>query len=184
MRRHATRLLVACALLTVVPTGASADISIHLSNEELTSSSEVIVIGRATSTQSRWIDRTLVTAVDVHITDTLKGPVDGSVEVILPGGVDAARRIPVAMTYAGAPTMRPGEDVFLFLVYDADVGGYIVTGFAQGKLSIITDANGVRRIHRDLRGSQLVEGAGISRGTVTMAALSAFREEILGYLAQ
>ena len=80
--------------------------------------------------------------------------------------------------------MRPGEDVFLFLVYDADVRGYIVTGFAQGKLSIATDANGVRRVHRDPRGSQLVEGAGIARGTVTMAALSAFREEILGYLAQ
>jgi len=184
MRGHVLRLLVACALLIVVPTGASADISIHLSNEELTSSSEVIVIGRATSTQSRWIDRTLVTAVNVQLTETLKGPVDGSVEVILPGGVDAARRIPVAMTYAGAPMMRPGEDVFLFLVYDADVRGYIVTGFAQGKLSIMTDANGVRRVHRDLRGSQLVEGAGISRGTVTMAALSAFREEILGYLAQ
>ena len=49
MRGHVLRLLVACALLIVVPTGASADISIHLSNEELTSSSEVIVIGRATS---------------------------------------------------------------------------------------------------------------------------------------
>ena len=184
MRRHAGRLLVACALFTVVPTMASADISIRLSNQQLTSSSEVIVIGRATSTQSRWIERTLVTAVDVQIAQTLKGPADGSVEVLLPGGVDAARRIPVAMTYAGAPMMRPGEDVFLFLVYDADVRGYIVTGFAQGKLSIMTDAAGVRRVHRDLRGSQLVEGAGVSRGTVTLASLSAFTEEILGYLAQ
>ena len=41
-------LTVAYALLTVVPTEASADISIQLSNQELTSSSEVIVIGRAT----------------------------------------------------------------------------------------------------------------------------------------
>jgi hypothetical protein len=184
MRRRISRLLVASALLSMVPTGASADISIRLSNQELTSLSEVILVGRATSTQSRWIDRTLVTAVDVQITQTLKGPVDGSVEVLLPGGVDAARRIPVAMTYAGAPMMRPGEDVFLFLVYDADVRGYIVTGFAQGKLSIMTDAAGVRRVHRDLRGSQLVEGAGVARGTVTMATLSAFTEEILGYLAQ
>ena len=175
--------LVVCVLFAFT-TGASAEISIELSNSQLTTSSEVIVIGRATSVQSRWIDRTLVTAVNVQITESIKGALGASVEVILPGGIDATRRIPVAMTYAGAPTVRPGEELFLFLLYADDVGGYIVNGFAQGKFSIMTDATGVRRVHRDLRGSQLIEGAGISRGTVTMTALSAFREEILGYLAQ
>ena len=175
--------LVVCVLLAFT-TGAAADISIELSNSQLTTSSEVIVIGRATSVQSRWIDRTLVTAVNVQITESIKGATGASVEVILPGGIDATRRIPVAMTYAGAPTVRPGEELFLFLLYADDVGGYIVNGFAQGKFSIMTDASGVRRVHRDLRGSQLIEGAGISRGTVTMTALSAFREEVLGYLAQ
>jgi hypothetical protein len=183
MRRRTMHLLVACVLFSFA-TGASAEISIELSNSQLTTSSEIIVIGRATSVQSRWIDRTLVTAVTVQITESIKGVIGETVEVLLPGGIDATRRIPVAMTYAGAPTVRPGEDVFLFLLYADDVGGYIVNGFAQGKFSVMTDATGVRRVHRELRGSQLIEGAGIARGTVTMTALSAFREEILGYLAQ
>ena len=183
MRRRTMHLLVACALFSFA-TGASAEISIELSNSQLTASSELIVIGRATSVRSRWVDRTLVTAVNIQIAEAIKGTAGASIEVLLPGGIDATRRIPVAMTYAGAPTVRPGDELFLFLLYADDVGGYIVNGFAQGKFSIMTDATGVRRVHRDLRGSQLIEGAGISRGTVTMTALSAFREEILEYLAQ
>jgi len=184
MRKQTMHLLVVCALFTAVPTGAFADLSVRLSNAQLTAQSELIVIGRATAVESRWIDRTLVTAVTVQISESIKGALTGSVEVFLPGGIDARRRIPVAMTFAGAPTVQPGEEVFLFLDYADDVAGYIVSGFAQGKFSIMTDANGVRRVNRDLRGSQLIEGAGISRGTTTMATLSAFREEILGYLAQ
>ena len=184
MRRRTIPLLVACALFTAVPTGAFADISIRLTNAELTAQSELIVIGRATAVASRWVDRTLVTAVTVQISESIKGVVTGSVEVLLPGGIDAARRIPVAMTFAGAPTVQPGEELFLFLDYSDDVTGYVVSGFAQGKFSIMTDANGVRRVNRDLRGSQLIEGAGVSRGTVTMISLAAFREEILGYLKQ
>jgi hypothetical protein len=182
MRKRTIYPLVACALL-VFSTAAFADISLRLSNAQLTTQSDAIVIGRAVNVQSRWIDRTLVTAVTVQISESIKGTLSGSIEVLLPGGADATRRIPVAMTFAGAPTIRPGEDVFLFLDYADDVAGYVVSGFAQGKFSIMTDASGVRRVNRDLRGSQLVEGAGISRGTVTMDALSAFREEIIGYVA-
>jgi hypothetical protein len=183
-RRTIIHLLVACALFGALPAEVFAELSIELSNAQLTAASEVIVIGRATSSQSRWVDRTLVTAVNVQITESLKGAIGGFVEVLLPGGIDAARRIPVAMTYPGAPTMQPGEEVFLFLNYADDVSGYVVSGFAQGKFSIISDATGVQRVSRDLRGSQLIEGAGISRGTVTLAALSAFRQEILGYVGR
>lgn len=184
MRRRTMHLLVACALFTAVPTGAFADISIRLTNAQLTAQSEVIVIGRTTAVAPRWIDRTLVTAVTVQISESIKGAWTGSMEVLLPGGIDATRRIPVAMTFAGAPTVQPEEEVFLFLDYSDEIAGYIVSGFAQGKFSIMTDANGIRRVHRDLRGSQLIEGAGIARGTTIVAALSEFREEILGYLAQ
>ena len=175
-------LLFACALFTTFPAAAHADLSVKLSNEALADSSELIVIGRATSLASRWIDRTLVTAVTIQVAETIKGVAPGSVEVLLPGGIDLARPVPVSMTYAGAPAMRQGEDVFLFLVYADDVNGYVVNGFAQGKFSIMTDAGGVRRVNRDLRGSQLVEGAGISRGTVTMVSLAEFRVEIIGYV--
>jgi hypothetical protein len=182
--RRKLQLLVTCALFTAVSTAAFADISVKLTNAQLTAQSEAILIGRVASAESRWIDRQLVTAVTVQITESIKGALTGSVQVLLPGGIDANRRIPIAMSVAGAPSMRQNEDVFLFLDYSSDLGGYMVSGFAQGKFSIMTDANGIRRVNQDLRGSQLVEGTGVSRGTVTMADLASFRQEIIGYLAQ
>lgn len=183
-----TRLLrlvpVVCALVAVWPSAAAADLSHRLSNAQLTATSDVILIGRATASASRWVGRTLVTAVTVEVEETLKGGAQPTVEVILPGGIDVNRPVPVGMSYPGAPTMRQGERVFLFLSRDAEVGGLIVSGFAQGKFSVFADATGVARVSRDLRGSQLVEGTGVARGTVTLASLDDFKREVAGYLAQ
>jgi hypothetical protein len=162
---------------------AAADVSLRLSTEQLTDDSTVIVIGRATSAVSRWIDGSLVTAVTVQVAESLKGAATGSIEVLLPGGIDASRRIKVGMTYPGAPRMQNGEEVFLFLTYDADLAGYIVTGFAQGKFSIVTQ-QGTRVVSRDLRGSQLVEGTGITRGTTTLTPLDDFRAEVIDYIGR
>ena len=178
------RVLLAALPLWLVASTAAADISLRLSNEQLTAEAEAIVIGRAVASESRWIDRALVTAVTVQITETVKGNVSGQIEVLLPGGADANRRVKIAMTYPGAPQMRNGEDVFLFLTQDGDVGGFIVAGFSQGKFSILTQQGGNRVVSRDLRGSQLVEGTGISRGTVVLTPLADFRNEIAGYVAR
>lgn len=184
MRKHALGFVAACVLYGVTSTAVHADISVRLSNAQLTAASDVILIGRAGAAESRWVDRTLVTAVTVQIEESLKGGTAGQVEVLLPGGTDTTRRIAVGMTYPGAPTLHEGEQVFLFLTHSAEVGGYTVSGFAQGKFSIVTDAAGVRRVSRDLRGSQLVEGTGISRGTVTLAPLSTFRQDIVNLISQ
>jgi hypothetical protein len=174
---------MAAAITLAIPTIARADVSVRLSNAQLTAGSDVIVIGRVTASQSRWIERTLVTAVSVRIDESLKGDASGSIEVIVPGGVDVSRRIPVGMTFPGAPTLHADEPVFLFLSFSDQVAGYVVSGFAQGKFSIVTDRAGVRRVSRDLRGSQLVEGTGVSRGTVTLEPLATFREEILALIS-
>ncbi len=170
------RVLLVALPVWLVASTAAADISLRLNNEQLTAEAEAIVIGRVVASESRWIDRTLVTAVTVQIAETIKGTVSGQIEVLLPGGVDANRRVKVAMTYPGAPQMRDGEDVFLFLTQDSDVGGLIVAGFAQGKFSILTQQGGTRVVSRDLRGSQLVEGTGLSRGTVDAHAARRFPE--------
>ena len=56
----------------------------------------------------------------------------------VPGGVDANRKFPIAMTYPGAPRIAPDEEVFLFLVRADDevAQSYAMTGFSQGKFSI------------------------------------------------
>jgi hypothetical protein len=179
MRRLAPAIATAIAIALALPAGAAADISVRLSNAQMTAASDLIVVGRVAASQSRWIDRTLVTVVTVSIDETLKGGATGSIDVIVPGGVDLSRRIPIGMTFPGAPTLRTDESVFLFLTFADDLAGHVVTGFAQGKFSIVTDHAGVRRVSRDLRGSQLVEGTGVSRGTTTLEPLDIFREEIL-----
>jgi hypothetical protein len=182
MRRFA-RILIAVAGIHLAASAAFADISLRLSNQELTNSSQAIVVGRAVDRSVRWIDGTLVTAVGVEISDSLKGSLSGRIEVLLPGGVDANRRIKVGMTFPGAPQIQPNEDVFLFLTFDEDVSGYIVGGFAQGKFSIVTQ-QGRRMISRDLSGSQLVEGTGIARGTRTLTPFDDFRSEIASYIGR
>jgi hypothetical protein len=171
---------VACLL---VADRAAAETSIKLSNSDLTARSDVIVIGRALDSSSRWIGRMLVTAVRVQVRESLKGGGPAVVEVLLPGGLDATRRVPVGMAVPGAPRIQRNEDVFLFLAHDASVGGYVVTGFSQGKFSIVTQ-QGRQMVSRDTRGSQLVEGTSLARGTATLTPLADFRREIATYIAR
>ncbi len=167
----------------LLATTAFAEISPRLSLQQLTGRADVIVVGRATGSAGRWIGRTLVTAVTIQVAESLKGSVGGGIEVLLPGGIDANRRVKVAMTYAGAPRVQQGEDVLLFLTTDDRMAGYVVAGYAQGKFSVVTQ-RGTRMISQDLRGSQLVEGTGIARGTVTLTPLADVVKQINGYLGR
>ena len=96
--------------------GTGFDIGTPLTNQELASQAALIVIGQAGESKSHWTDdgRNLFTLVNIAVDDTLKGD-QGSITVALPGGVDAARKFPIAMTYPGAPRIFPDEEVFLFL---------------------------------------------------------------------
>ena len=153
------------------------------SNEALAVEADAIVIGRCVDVRTTWIGRTLVTAATVEVKESLKGG-GRTVTVMIPGGADASRAVPVMMTYAGAPSIMPGEDVFLFLHDESAVlGGYTILGFSQGKFSIMTDPSGQTIVSRDLTTIHLQGGPGVTRGTRLLMPLQGFREEIRGYLA-
>ena len=142
---------------------------------------DVIVIGKCVDVRTRWAGRTLVTIATVDVNESVRGG-GKYVTVVLPGGVDASRPVPVMMTYAGAPTIAPGEDVFLFLHDEtATLGGHTILGFSQGKFSILTDASGQTVVSRDLTKVDLQSGRGVARGTRVLARLQEFRR-IEGYL--
>ena len=154
-----------------------------LSLEEMVHQSEAIVIGTCTDTQSVWVDRALVTLATVSISETLKGTESANVTVVLPGGVDANRKVPIAMTYPGAPRITPGENVFLFLTSDTDYGtGYNVAGFSQGKFSIVSDENGELLVSRDLTKISLKSSKGVRRGGSNATPLSSFKAQVKAYL--
>src|SRR5215510_13414455 len=96
-------------------------LAVALSVQDMVNQSDVIAIGNCVETKSVWVDRSLVTLATVSVSESLKGSETSTITVALPGGVDANRSIPVAMTYPGAPQMQPGENVFLFLTASTDV---------------------------------------------------------------
>ena len=87
------------------------------------------------------------------------------------------------MTYPGAPRLTPGENTFLFLTAESEVGGgYSIAGFAQGKFSIVNDEDGEPMVSRDLRQMSLQGNNGVRRGQSNMTPLKSMKDQVKGYL--
>src|SRR5688500_2842961 len=71
-------------------------LAVALSLDEMVDQSDVIAIGSCVETRSVWVDGSLVTLANVSVSETLKGAEAASLTVVLPGGVDANRKFPVA----------------------------------------------------------------------------------------
>lgn len=164
------------------------DVAAHLTNQDLATQSDLIVIGQAVATRTEWVHdgRSLYTLVTISVEETLKGEHGTTATVAIPGGIDSQRRIPVAVTFPGAPRIAPDEEVFLFLTRADDevAGSYGVTGFAQGKFSIVTGDQGTPMVTRSLGGLRTVAADRMVRGGDTLVSLAAFKSEISGYLQQ
>ena len=160
-------------------------LAVALSLDDMVAQSDVIAIGNCLETKSMWVDQSLVTLATVSVSESLKGGATGNVTVVLPGGVDANRKFPIAMSYPGAPRLTPGEDVFLFLTSDTDSGlGYNVAGFSQGKFSIVTDEDGQQVVSRDLTKMVLQGGNGVRRGGANVTPLATFKDQVKARLNQ
>ena len=156
-----------------------------LSLDEMVDQSDVIAIGSCTETRSVWVDGTLVTLATVSVSETIKGAETASLTVVLPGGIDANRQFPVAVSYPGAPRLTPGENTFLFLTADTDSGmGYTVAGFAQGKFSIVNDEDGEPVVSRDLTRMTLQGNNGARRGGANVTPLGVFKDRVKARLNQ
>ena len=154
-------------------------LAVALSLDDMVDHSDVIAIGNCVDTKSVWVDRSLVTLATVSVSETLKGAESGNLTVVLPGGVDANRKFPIAMSYPGAPRLTPGEDVFLFLNSDTDYGlGYNVAGFSQGKFSIVNDEEGEPVVSRDLTKLTLQTNNGVRRGGANVISLATFKDQV------
>jgi hypothetical protein len=159
-----------------------ATTAIELSDFDLTEQAELITVGTVTGSQSQWVGRNLVTVVSVSVSEVLKGSAGSAITVVLPGGVDANRRFPIAMSYPGAPQMGAGEQVVLFLVGDDMIAGtYAIAGFSQGKYTITGDS-AAQQVTRDLQGMQLARGTQLQGGGRTVASYAEFAAKIRSYV--
>ena len=150
----------------------------------MTQEADLIVVGRCLNTRSEWMGKVLVTVATLEVTETLKGSAKKTISVVLPGGVDTKRKVPVVMTYAGAPTLRPNENVFLFLNQDAALDNALtVAGFSQGKYNVVADPTGAKLVTRNMSDIRFVGGRGMSEGSRERRTLGEFRDEIRGYIS-
>jgi len=156
----------------------------NLTLQKLTSESELIAVGTCTELRTAWVadGRVLVTLATISVSDVIKGEPVSSLTVMLPGGSDSNRRFPVSMTYPDAAQIAPNEEALLFLSAENDLtDDYTVTGDAQGKLSIITDANGQRSVARGMTRISLPGGPGTARGTTQLTPLNQIVAQVESY---
>lgn len=183
--RWSSKAVNAPATEGVIQTPLDTSLTNGLSMRDMIDQSDLIAIGSCVDTRSAWVERRLVTLATISVSETLKGAEPGTITVALPGGIDANRKFPIAMTYPGAPQMAPGEDVFLFLTADGDAAGsYSVAGFSQGKFSIVKDEEGEQIVTRDLTRTVLKENNGVRRGSADAMALSSLKAQVKAYLRQ
>ena len=169
----------------IIQTPVDSTLASGLSIKAMTDQSDLIAIGTCVNTESVWVDRTLVTLTTISVGETLKGAELGTIRVAVPGGIDANRKFPIAMSYPGAPRISPGEDVFLFLTATGQTAGsYSVTGFSQGKFSIVKDENGEQIVTRDLTKTTLKDNNGVRRGLSDMTPLSSLKAQVKAHSRQ
>jgi hypothetical protein len=162
---------------------APVTVSDDLTMQEMTQRSPLIVEGQCVETRSTWFGRSLFTLATISVSDAIKGPSASTVTVALPGGIDSNRKHAIAMNYPGAPTIQPQEKVFLFLTpADSPANTYAVTGYAQGKFSIVENEAGQPMVSRDLSKARVSRAEGVVRGQRQLIPLLQFKETIQGYL--
>ena len=91
------------ALLAV---SANATTLGRMSEKEMVDRAELIVAGRCTRLESRWLGGTLFTLVHVTVDETMKGAASAEVMVAVPGGVDLDRTVPA---HFRGSTRRPAR---------------------------------------------------------------------------
>lgn len=175
--KRAVGVLGLLALLAIPALHATT--AVERSQEEMIREAGLIVTGRCTGLRSTWVDRNLVTLATISVSEVLKGQAGKEVTVVIPGGIDSSRRIPIAVNYPAAPEILKQEDVLLFLVPEPMVAqGHAIVGFSQGKFSLAENEQGQLFATQNLGELRLQGRAGVTRGTASSVSIDALRQQI------
>lgn len=178
MRRAGMIALALLAALAASPLRATT--ALERSTNDMIQEAQLILTGRCTHVESRWVGRDLVTLATIAVSESLKGQAGSEVTVVIPGGVDSKRPIPIAMTFPAAPTIQLKEDVLLFLTPEEQVaGGFAIVGFSQGKLTVAQDPAGKTLASQNLSGLRLMSRKGaLSPGMAKTISIPELRQQI------
>lgn len=120
------------ALCACLPVALGATVLVPIEFRELVTVATTIVHGRVTDVHAEWIEgrRSIETLVTLDAREYLKGDLGGTVSVRVPGGQIGRYRT----IFVGAPALRRGDDVVLFLRGDR------IVGLNQGAFRVVADA--------------------------------------------
>ena len=178
--RQAARVALGLLVAALAVPALQATTAVERTETDLIQEAEIIVVGRVAEVRSTWVDNDLVTLATVSVSETLKGAPESQVTVVLPGGIDLNRKIPIAMTFPAAPELMKQENVLLFLTAEGRVvGGYSVVGFSQGKFTVVENAQGEKVATQNLSDLTLQgDNGGTRRGGAKAISLIQLRQKV------
>ena len=103
----------------------------RLSLDEMIVKSTAIVRGKVLNSFTAADEPVFYTHYRIQVSDTLKGPARGTVEIQLPGGVVNNLR----QTFAGVPQFDAGDE-YIFFLWTGKSGATQVLGLTQGLFSV------------------------------------------------
>jgi hypothetical protein len=144
VKRHfQLALLLTCCTMPLQ--GATLE---RLSLEDMISRSTAIVRGTVTGSYAAFSGPAIYTHYSIQVSERLKGGGNGSIEVVVPGGVAGGLR----MSVSGAPVLNTGDE-FIFFLYTGKSGLTSIVGLTQGLFSLAkgaSDPTATRTASREL----------------------------------
>jgi hypothetical protein len=150
------RKLIWLLALTLVASFQALSTTVEkFSLDDLVQKSGRIVVGKCVSRESRWNDRItlILTTARFTVSEPLKGPSDGFVNVVTVGGTLDG----ITQTVSGMPVFEPEEEVLLFLEPSKN-GHWQPLGMSQGKFRILRNRQtGEQEVVHSLSGLELYD---------------------------
>jgi hypothetical protein len=133
-----TRTLWYVSALMLCSWRAGATVLVPADLGELAREAGAIVRGRVAATETRWSGgrRAIETVVTIEVEESLKGPLGGTVQFIVPGGTLGRYR----SLFVGAPQFAAEERVVVFLGWRGPSYPYLL-GLGQGVFRVAASAN-------------------------------------------
>lgn len=133
--------VLTAALLLGAMSGVRAATLQYLSMDDMIAKSTAIVRGRvgasSTTMQGPSGRGTIYTHYSIQVIETLKGSSSAAADVAVPGGSMGRLR----QTFAGAPTLRAGDE-YVFFLWTSPSGLTQIIGLSQGLFTIQSDPAG------------------------------------------
>ena len=111
----------------------------------------------------------IYTRSTLNVSEWLKGAPLKNVSLRQPGGTIGVESVELP----GDAILHEGEEVLAFLRCDVGADHCSLVGLAQGKYHLARDAKGTLQATRDFRQTAFVQGAPLSQGPESYAALAA-----------